>query len=526
MDVYKRAAEYIDLRYEESKDFLPYTVEAVEAYIFDFQKKYAPECLLKMKKEDVLPQIMLSNAKKSMMQELLRTDNCISGELGHLGIRHPNIFPFRLDGETIKVGVGMPKWSSSAISITQAVDYANSFTKNFAKACMYPREHELKTITDYEEFGKHLESVLGSQAHHGWVHKYLRLIYPDSFSEFHTYRPNLLKRLGIEPRKSFYGTAGQIAEIRKNMSLKNLYVISHVIYNDPAFDEVEKGKPKDQKSIFDGDSANSGVKPALIESKDDGIILGHFGNWDIFSKDIAILHLQYDEVGNEELLIPREVVSFFCDDSSLSELEIEITMGEETSFCLIQIDTDSKSANLLFDEGIVYRLAEFSRDIQSGVRVFFGKVGADIFSLELMAGAEGEVKALDDTHTDDEKTKHAKSLSLENLRRIAINQKSDRPKEIVSTSVKRVRNPYIAEYSKKRANGICQLCGNKAPFTKPDGEPYLESHHIVWLSNGGPDSIENTVALCPNCHRKMHEVNDSKDVEKLQSLYGVEDERS
>lgn len=49
-----------------------------------------------------------------------------------------------------------------------------------------------------------------------------------------------------------------------------------------------------------------------------------------------------------------------------------------------------------------------------------------------------------------------------------------------------------------------------------DGNPYLESHHIIWLSKGGDDSIENTVALCPNCHRKMHVIADEKDVKLLQ----------
>lgn len=31
----------------------------------------------------------------------------------------------------------------------------------------------------------------------------------------------------------------------------------------------------------------------------------------------------------------------------------------------------------------------------------------------------------------------------------------------------------------------------------------METHHVVWLSQGA-DSVDNTVALCPNCHRKMH----------------------
>ncbi len=79
-----------------------------------------------------------------------------------------------------------------------------------------------------------------------------------------------------------------------------------------------------------------------------------------------------------------------------------------------------------------------------------------------------------------------------------------------------VRDPYIAAYAKRKAKGICQLCGNFAPFNDSEGKPYLESHHIIWLSKGGADSIDNTVALCPNCHKKMHIVNDEKDIKILQ----------
>ena len=77
------------------------------------------------------------------------------------------------------------------------------------------------------------------------------------------------------------------------------------------------------------------------------------------------------------------------------------------------------------------------------------------------------------------------------------------------------RNPYISEYAKLRARGMCQLCGNKAPFNDKKGKPYLESHHIIWLSKGGFDSIDNIVALCPNCHKKMHIVNDQNDINNL-----------
>jgi len=66
------------------------------------------------------------------------------------------------------------------------------------------------------------------------------------------------------------------------------------------------------------------------------------------------------------------------------------------------------------------------------------------------------------------------------------------------------RNPYIAEIAKRRAKGVCQLCKNPSPFNDKQGRPYLEEHHIIWLSKGGQDSMNNVVALCPNCHAKMH----------------------
>ena len=88
------------------------------------------------------------------------------------------------------------------------------------------------------------------------------------------------------------------------------------------------------------------------------------------------------------------------------------------------------------------------------------------------------------------------------------------------TSSVYVRDPFVAEYAKRRAKGICQLCGQPAPFWDQKGRPYLESHHIEWLSQGGADTTDNTAALCPNCHKKMHIVNDPEDVQKLRSAIG------
>ncbi|WP_080468480.1 HNH endonuclease [Bacillus cereus] len=77
------------------------------------------------------------------------------------------------------------------------------------------------------------------------------------------------------------------------------------------------------------------------------------------------------------------------------------------------------------------------------------------------------------------------------------------------------RNEFVAEFSKRRANGICELCEQKAPFEDKKGNPYLESHHVEWLSEGGEDTIFNTVGVCANCHRRLHVLNDENDVMKL-----------
>lgn len=65
---------------------------------------------------------------------------------------------------------------------------------------------------------------------------------------------------------------------------------------------------------------------------------------------------------------------------------------------------------------------------------------------------------------------------------------------------------------------MCQLCNKPAPFYNKSGEAYLECHHVVWIAKGGADEVNNAVALCPNCHRKMHILDDSEDVEKLKEV--------
>lgn len=79
------------------------------------------------------------------------------------------------------------------------------------------------------------------------------------------------------------------------------------------------------------------------------------------------------------------------------------------------------------------------------------------------------------------------------------------PNRVVVRTFAFQRNPDVVAERLFRANGICDRCQSPAPFNrKTNGRPFLEVHHTIPLAEGGLDLVENTQALCPNCHREAH----------------------
>ena len=115
------------------------------------------------------------------------------------------------------------------------------------------------------------------------------------------------------------------------------------------------------------------------------------------------------------------------------------------------------------------------------------------------------------------KIKKARRLSDEELKKRALKSKKKSGKRTVSTT-QYDRSPWISEHIQRQAKGVCQLCNQKAPFHNQEGVPFLENHHIIWLSKGGEDSVKNAVALCPNCQRKMHILNNKSDRDILTNV--------
>ncbi|MGZ3183755.1 MAG: HNH endonuclease [Telluria sp.] len=100
----------------------------------------------------------------------------------------------------------------------------------------------------------------------------------------------------------------------------------------------------------------------------------------------------------------------------------------------------------------------------------------------------------------------AQSLDLstkERQERLARATKRPRAIEIVTRGF--IRNPDVIAEVLLRAKGFCEKCGDAAPFKRrSDGSGYLEVHHKIPLAMGGDDTVQNAVAVCPNCHREAH----------------------
>jgi hypothetical protein len=78
----------------------------------------------------------------------------------------------------------------------------------------------------------------------------------------------------------------------------------------------------------------------------------------------------------------------------------------------------------------------------------------------------------------------------------------DERKQLQESRMDYDRNESLAEGLKYFYDHQCQVCGHD--FEPTYGSPFAETHHIQYLSEGGPDISGNMVVLCPNHHRIIH----------------------
>lgn len=126
---------------------------------------------------------------------------------------------------------------------------------------------------------------------------------------------------------------------------------------------------------------------------------------------------------------------------------------------------------------------------------------AIIFHLALLPEPSSEVKEPKGQYGEPKNP--SRKLSLSELRHLALQTAMENASTDQVSRNTAVRSEAIRLYALKRSNGICEGCTAPAPFQGKEG-PFLEVHHLLRLSDGGPDHPENVIALCPNCHRRVH----------------------
>ncbi len=172
----------------------------------------------------------------------------------------------------------------------------------------------------------------------------------------------------------------------------------------------------------------------------------------------------------------------------INDTNIEITKNPHFEILI----NNSKNAKIIF-ELIIKTLKHIATD--TSLTVEFWK--NEKFNDHSLEHNIIEVQFIEDI-------RKAKKVS-KSERRKKIKLSNPKPEKIIVKQIAFKRNPYVVLEVLERANGKCEKCGKKAPFLRDtDNSPYLEIHHKIPLAENGDDTVENSIGLCPNCHRKAH----------------------
>jgi len=128
-----------------------------------------------------------------------------------------------------------------------------------------------------------------------------------------------------------------------------------------------------------------------------------------------------------------------------------------------------------------------------------GNIGTTVVSRldAIFSGMSGEL-------TDIQQVRVQAAIKLNYSEPLPLPTGNFQPKTSLSTTTSFLRDASVVAWVLRESKGKCERCDRSAPFQGKDGLPFLEVHHVVFLSQEGRDTIDNAAALCPNCHREAH----------------------
>jgi len=125
-----------------------------------------------------------------------------------------------------------------------------------------------------------------------------------------------------------------------------------------------------------------------------------------------------------------------------------------------------------------------------------------------------KVRRLKPTFDEKEFEKEVESFMDRPLEQIPEGNPNPKRRKSVSPELLE-RDPAVKAWIIKNSKGFCEKCNFQSPFIKTNGQFFMEVHHVKLLAENGEDTIYNSVAVCPNCHRELHY---GKDKEKIIEL--------
>lgn len=93
------------------------------------------------------------------------------------------------------------------------------------------------------------------------------------------------------------------------------------------------------------------------------------------------------------------------------------------------------------------------------------------------------------------------------------------------TNVGYQRNPKVGAAALNHASFSCEIDPRHSTFiSNTTGKPYVEAHHLIPFGSQPKfkfslDVTANIVALCPNCHRRLHHGKGDARIKEIESLF-------
>lgn len=111
------------------------------------------------------------------------------------------------------------------------------------------------------------------------------------------------------------------------------------------------------------------------------------------------------------------------------------------------------------------------------------------------------------------------------------------PEYLFSTTGRVVKkNPTVSRKAVAASEFKCAYDPTHKTFVRTSGFPYMEGHHLIPCTAGNAekywkrfgcniDCVENIVALCPTCHRRIHFGSEAERLEIIERLYQIQSEK-